>query len=49
MHGRMGDLVRLGTSGVAFAAVYLAGVYAMRIGELKELADFALQKLRKRA
>jgi putative peptidoglycan lipid II flippase len=47
--GRLGDLLRLGVAGAVFGAAYLAAAHGLRIGELRELFAFALQKVRKRA
>lgn len=49
LSGRLGDLLKLGTVGAVFFVVYLAGAYALRIGELHELFAFVLQRVRKRA
>jgi putative peptidoglycan lipid II flippase len=49
LHGRVGDLLKLGIVGAVFGGVYLAGTYGLRITELHELFVFALQKVRKRA
>jgi len=49
LHGRMGDLLKLGAVGALFGAAYVAAAYGLRIGELRELSQFALQKMRKRA
>ncbi|MDR2849790.1 MAG: oligosaccharide flippase family protein [Verrucomicrobiota bacterium] len=49
LHGRLGDVLKLGIAGSAFTAVYLAAAYALRIGELHELLDVVRDKVRKRA
>jgi len=49
LHGRMGDLLKLMIAGGVFGVVYLVGAYAFKIGELRELFMFALQKVRKQA
>ena len=49
LHGRVGDLLKLGIAGAVFGGVYLAGAYGLRITELHELFSFAFQKIRKRA
>ena len=46
---RMGDLLKLGLTGVVFSIIYFFGAEALRITELRELFAFVLQKLRKRA
>ena len=49
LSGRVGDVVRLAVAGAVFGAAYLAAAHGLRIGELRELFAFALQKMRKRA
>lgn len=49
LHGRVGDLLKLGLAGAVFGGVYLVSAYVLRIRELRELFAFAQQKLRKRA
>ena len=49
LHGRTGDLLKLGILGSVFGVVYLAAAYALRISELYELFAFARQKISKRS
>ena len=49
LHGRVGDLLKLGIAGSVFGVVYLAVAFGLRISELRELFMFALEKVRKQA
>jgi putative peptidoglycan lipid II flippase len=49
LSGRGGDVLKLVFSGATFAGVYLLAARFFQIGELRELAVFALEKVRKRA
>jgi putative peptidoglycan lipid II flippase len=49
LHGRMGDLLKIGIAGTVFAVIYLVAAYGLRIGEIRDLFVVVRDKVRKRA
>jgi hypothetical protein len=49
LHGRVGDLLKIGVAGTVFGSIYLAAAYGLRIGEIRDLFVAVQDKVRKRA
>jgi hypothetical protein len=47
--GRIGDLIKLGGSGLIFGVIYLAAAYTFKINEIHELASLIRTRLLKRS